>query len=68
MAAEGPFVGLLVDLGAADLAAAADDVDRGFLAALELRQDFVDEAVFNKGFNPLGGFHAVRVRSWVSRC
>ena len=48
--AEAALVGFLVDLGAADFLAAAHEIDRGLLAALELADDVVDESVLDEGF------------------
>ena len=42
--AETALLGVLVDLGAADLVAAADDIDGRFLAAHQLAQHLVDQA------------------------
>ena len=54
---EAAVLGVLVDLGAADLLAAGDHEDRRFLAALELSQDRIDPAVVDERLQALGGFH-----------
>ena len=47
-----------IDLGAADLAAGAHGVDRGFLAGFEGAEDFVDDAVVDERLEAGRGFHA----------
>ena len=49
--------GFLVNLGAARLVAAAHHIDHGFLAAHELANHRVDQALFNKGLQSGGSFH-----------
>jgi hypothetical protein len=53
---EAALVGFLVHLGAADLFPAAHHIDHRFLAALQLAQDFVDEAFLDERQQSLGGF------------
>src|SRR5271169_4489724 len=51
-----PLLRFLVDLGAAQLPAAGDDVYRRFLAALEAAYHRVDHAVINQRLQALGDF------------
>ena len=55
--AKATFVGFLVDLGAAQLVAAAHHINRCFLAAHERSQHLVHQAVFDQGFNTFGRLH-----------
>ncbi len=55
--AEVALLGVLVDLGAANLVAAADHVDRGLLAAHQLAGDFVDQAFFGQRNESGRDFH-----------
>ena len=55
--AETAFVGLLVDLGAAQLLATAHHVDRRFLAAHQRAQHFVDQAVLDQRLYAFGCLH-----------
>src|SRR5690606_15830144 len=50
-----------VHLGAAELCAALHDIDHGLLAARELAQDVVDEAVGHQGFDSARGLHVLGV-------
>ena len=52
--AKAALVGFLVDLGAADVVAAAHDEHHRFLAAHELAHDVVDQTVFDQGFESFG--------------
>ena len=55
--AEAARVGFFVYLRAANILPAADHVDHGFLAAHELADDFIDEALFDERFNSFRDFH-----------
>jgi len=57
---EAALLGFLIDLGAQRLAAAGDDVDRGFLAALQPPDDRLDQAILDQRLQALGYFHAAR--------
>src|SRR3546814_4027042 len=49
---------VLVYLGATDIRARTDDVDGGFLAALQLSQHLIDHTLVDQILQALGGFHA----------
>ena len=59
--AEAALRGLLVDLGAARLFAAANHVNRGFLAAHQLAHDRIDQAFLEQRLQSLRGFHGAIV-------
>ena len=59
---ETTLVGFLVNLGAANLAAATHDEHVGFLAAHQWTDHFVDQAVFDQGFDSFGDFHRGLIR------
>jgi hypothetical protein len=46
--AEAALIGFLVDFGAANVFAAANDIDGGLLAAHQLAEHLIDEAFFNE--------------------
>src|SRR6185369_2046281 len=55
--AETALVRVLVDLGATDVLAAANDIDGGFLAAHQLAKHLVYKAFFNEGGESFRSFH-----------
>ena len=55
--AEAAFAGFLVDLGTAYLVAATHHIDRGFLAAHQLADDLIHQAVFDERSDSFRGFH-----------
>ena len=56
--AKAALVSLLVDLGAARFIAAANHIHHRFLAAHELADDGIDQALFNEGLQSWRCFHA----------
>ncbi len=54
---EAAFEGVLIDLGAADLGAAAHYIDVGFFAAHQRANDFIDYAVIDQGLQAAGDLH-----------
>lgn len=65
--AEAALVGFLVDLGRARLAATAHDVDIGFLAALELARNAIDQTFVDQALQAGGGFHGLRRQARKAR-
>ena len=55
--AEAAFVGLLVDLGAAQLVATPHHIDRCFLATHQWSQHLIHQAILDQGFNTFGRLH-----------
>ena len=55
--AETALVGFFINLGAAHLAATAHHIHGGFLATHQRPQYFVDQAVFDQGFDSFGCLH-----------
>ncbi len=62
--AETALFGVFIDLRAARGLAAADHVDGGFLAAHQLRDDFVDQALFDEREQTFRCFHAATGARW----
>ena len=56
--AKAALVGFLVDFGAAGFIAAANHINHRFLAAHELADDGIDQALFNEGLESWRCFHA----------
>ena len=55
--AEAAFIGFLVDLGDAQLFAAAHHIDRGLFTAHQRAYHFVDQTRFDQGFNTFWRLH-----------
>ena len=62
--AKAALVGFLVNLGAAHLVAAANDEDHRLLAAHELADHVIDQAVFEQRFESFRDFHGASFTRW----